>query len=142
MRLAYHGVVQKLRGLAKSPQGYQIVGEIHFDPRTALRLVRPFRGAHEGEIVRRRRSSLGGGARLQVDHQMLEHVGKREASDRRKDALLRAAGWEVVRVRTGGLEPLGPHDVVLRTAGTKTVPAIIDALRGIRGDLVVDAYRR
>lgn len=72
----------------------------------------------------------------------LEHVGRREASDRRKDALLRAAGWEVVRVRTGGLEPLGPHDVVLRTAGTKTVPAIIDALRGIRGDLVVDAYRR
>ncbi|MDT3315561.1 zinc-ribbon domain-containing protein [Microbacterium sp. KSW4-11] len=72
----------------------------------------------------------------------LEHVGKREASDRRKDALLRAAGWEVVRVRTGGLEPLGPHDVVLRTAGTKTVPAIIDALRGIRGDMVVDAYRR
>ncbi|MEW2012970.1 MULTISPECIES: zinc-ribbon domain-containing protein [Microbacterium] len=72
----------------------------------------------------------------------LEHVGRREASDRRKDALLRAARWEVVRVRTGGLEPLGPHDVVLRTAGTKTVPAIIDALRGIRGDLVVDAYRR
>ncbi len=72
----------------------------------------------------------------------LEHVGRREASDRRKDALLRAARWEVVRVRTSGLEPLGPHDVVLRTAGTKTVPAIIDALRGIRGDLVVDAYRR
>ncbi|MEU2204657.1 zinc-ribbon domain-containing protein [Microbacterium oleivorans] len=72
----------------------------------------------------------------------LEHVGRREASDRRKDALLRAARWEVVRVRTGGLEPLGPHDVVLRTAGTKTVPAILDALRGIRGDLVVDAYRR
>lgn len=72
----------------------------------------------------------------------LEHVGKREASDRRKDALLRAAGWEVVRVRTGGLEPLGPHDLVLRTAGAKTVPAILDALRGIRGDLVVDAYRR
>lgn len=72
----------------------------------------------------------------------LEHVGRREASDRRKDALLRAAGWEVVRVRTGGLEPLGPHDLVLRTAGAKTVPAILDALRGIRGDLVVDAYRR
>lgn len=72
----------------------------------------------------------------------LEHVGKREASDRRKDALLRAAGWEVVRVRTGGLEPLGPHDLVLRTAGATTVPAILDALRGIRGDLVVDAYRR
>lgn len=72
----------------------------------------------------------------------LEHVGRREASDRRKDALLRAAGWEVVRVRTGGLEPLGQHDVVLRAAGAKTVPAILDALRAIRGDLVVDAYRR
>lgn len=72
----------------------------------------------------------------------LEHVGTREASDRRKDALLRAAGWEVVRVRTGGLEPLGPHDVVLRTAGTRTVGAIVDALREIRGALLVDAYLR
>lgn len=72
----------------------------------------------------------------------LEHVGKREVSDRRKDTLLRAAGWEVVRVRTGGLEALGPNDVVVRSAGSRTVPAIVDALRGIRGELMVDAYLR
>jgi hypothetical protein len=72
----------------------------------------------------------------------LEHVGRREASDRRKDALLRAAGWEVVRVRTGGLEALGPHDVVLPGAGARAVPAIVDALRAVRGALMVDAYLR
>ncbi|WP_349310118.1 zinc-ribbon domain-containing protein [Microbacterium sp. MM2322] len=72
----------------------------------------------------------------------LEHVGKREASDRRKDSLLRAAGWEVVRVRTGGLEARGPNDVVVRSAGSRTVPTIVDALRGIRGELMVDAYLR
>lgn len=72
----------------------------------------------------------------------LEHVGRREASDRRKDALLRAAGWEVVRVRTGGLEALGPHDVVLPGTGPRAVPAIVDTLRTIRGALMVDAYLR
>lgn len=36
----------------------------------------------------------------------LEHVGRREASDRREDRALRAAGWEVVRLRTGSLNPL------------------------------------
>ncbi|WP_248171362.1 MULTISPECIES: zinc-ribbon domain-containing protein [unclassified Microbacterium] len=72
----------------------------------------------------------------------LEHVGSRETSDRRKDALLRAAGWEVVRVRTGGLQSLGEHDVVLTSAGRRTVPMLIEALRGIRGALLVDAYLR
>lgn len=72
----------------------------------------------------------------------LEHVGRRETTDRRKDALLRAAGWEVVRVRTGGLQPLGPHDVVVRTSGRRTVPMLVDALRDIRGPLLVDAYLR
>ena len=50
----------------------------------------------------------------------LEHVGKREDADRRKDRMLRAARWEVVRIRTGKLEKLGPHDLQLsigRAAG-------------------------
>ena len=70
----------------------------------------------------------------------LEHVGPREDADRRKDRLLRSAGWEVVRIRTGKLEKLGPHDLQLSTIGRKGVDRIVDALRGIRGPILVDAY--
>ncbi len=72
----------------------------------------------------------------------LEHVGRREQSDRRKDRALRAAGWEVVRVRTGALEPLGPHDLRLATWNRRAVDLLIDVFRGIRGPLLVDAYLR
>ncbi|MCT2221889.1 hypothetical protein [Dietzia cinnamea] len=34
-----------------------------------------------------------------------------DGNDPGKDAALRAAGWEVIRVRTGGLPLLGPYDV-------------------------------
>lgn len=72
----------------------------------------------------------------------LEHVGKREETDRRKDRALRAAGWEVVRIRTGALEPLGPHDLALSSLGAKSIARIVDELRAIRGALLVDAYLR
>lgn len=70
----------------------------------------------------------------------LEHVGAREDADRRKDRALRAAGWEVVRIRTGKLERLGPHDLQLSSIGRRGVERVIDALRDIRGALMVDAY--
>ena len=70
----------------------------------------------------------------------LEHVGTRQEADRRKDRALRAAGWEVVRIRTGKLEPLGPHDLQAATWSRKTLERLVDALRGIRGPLLVDAY--
>ena len=70
----------------------------------------------------------------------LEHVGAREESDRRKDRLLRRAGWEVVRIRTGRLEPLGPHDLQLSAWNTRAMPLLLDRLRDIRGPLLVDAY--
>lgn len=72
----------------------------------------------------------------------LEHVGAREDSDRRKDRLLRAAGWEVVRIRTGKLEKLGPYDLQLSSLGRKGLERLVDAFRDIRGDLFVDAYLR
>jgi hypothetical protein len=72
----------------------------------------------------------------------LEHVGKREDADRRKDRALRASGWEVVRVRTGKLEPIGPHDVQLASWSNRGCDRLIDALRDIRGPLLVDAYLR
>lgn len=72
----------------------------------------------------------------------LEHVGKREDADRRKDRAVRAAGWEVVRVRTGKLEPIGPHDIVMSAWTTRGSEMLVDALRSIRGALLVDAYLR
>jgi hypothetical protein len=72
----------------------------------------------------------------------LEHVGRREHADRRKDRLLREAGWEVVRIRTGKLEMLGPFDLQLAAVGRDTVPRLLDVFRGIRGALLVDAYLR
>jgi len=72
----------------------------------------------------------------------LEHVGHREEADRRKDRALRSAGWEVVRVRTGGLEALGPHDLVLSGMTRSTVPRLLDVFREVRGDLYVDAWLR
>jgi hypothetical protein len=72
----------------------------------------------------------------------LEHVGKREAADRRKDRGLRAAGWEVVRIRTGRLEKLGPHDLQLSGVNRRTCERILEEFRDIRGPLLVDAYLR
>jgi very-short-patch-repair endonuclease len=70
----------------------------------------------------------------------LEHVGKREDIDRRKDRLLRAAGWEVIRVRCGKLQRLGPHDIQASGVTKSLVTQIVDELAIIRGDLIVRAY--
>ncbi|WP_394686186.1 zinc-ribbon domain-containing protein [uncultured Microbacterium sp.] len=72
----------------------------------------------------------------------LEHVGTREAADRRKDRALRSAGWEVVRVRSGKLEPLGPHDLQVAAWNPAALDRLVEAFRGIRGSLLVDAYLR
>ena len=70
----------------------------------------------------------------------LEHTGRREDADRRKDRALRAAGWEVVRLRTGKLEPLGPHDLQLAAWNARALTRLVDVFRHIRGPLMVDAY--
>ena len=72
----------------------------------------------------------------------LEHVGRREEADLRKDRLLRASGWEVVRIRTGKLEKIGPYDLQLSSTGRRGIDHVIDTLREIRGPLLVDAYLR
>ncbi|MGD8194894.1 zinc-ribbon domain-containing protein [Herbiconiux sp. P18] len=72
----------------------------------------------------------------------LEHVGPREQTDRRKDRMLRAVGWEVVRVRCGRLQPIGPFDLVASGVTDKAVDALIERLRAARGDLFVNAYLR
>jgi hypothetical protein len=72
----------------------------------------------------------------------LEHVGPREASDRAKDRLLRAVGWEVIRVRCGKLQPIGPYDLVAGGVTDTLVGRILDRLGEIRGELFVAAYLR
>ena len=72
----------------------------------------------------------------------LEHVGKREEADRRKDRALRAVGWEVVRLRTGRLEAIGPYDLSLSGWNRTALGRLVDRLRDIRGPLLVDAYDR
>jgi hypothetical protein len=62
----------------------------------------------------------------------LEHVGKREEADRGKDRALRAAGWEVIRLRTGKLERLGPHDIQLKAWDLKGLDGLVDALCAVR----------
>jgi hypothetical protein len=70
----------------------------------------------------------------------LEHVGKREQADRRKDRVLRAAHWEIVRIRTGKLEKLGPYDLQLSSMNARGLDQLCDVLRDIRGSVLVDAY--
>ena len=72
----------------------------------------------------------------------LEHVGTRQDADLRKDRALRSARWEVVRIRTGRLEKLGPWDLQVSGTGKKTLAALLDVFRSIRGELIVEAYRR
>jgi very-short-patch-repair endonuclease len=72
----------------------------------------------------------------------LEHVGPREHSDRWKDRLLRQCGWEVVRIRTGRLQPLGPHDLPAASITAALVDRILDTLADLRGPLLLAAYLR
>ncbi|SMH27773.1 hypothetical protein SAMN06295885_0039 [Rathayibacter oskolensis] len=116
---------------------------LEFEPGlTAVRLGRPFFDHVEAwpDIVL-------GELRVAIEYDStgrhgLEHVGRREEADRRKDRALRSAGWEVVRVRTGRLLPLGPHDLLASGVTGALVDRLVDELREIRGSLLVDAWSR
>jgi very-short-patch-repair endonuclease len=70
----------------------------------------------------------------------LEHVGRREEIDQRKDRLLRAVGWEVIRIRCGKLQPIGPYDLLASGVSGALVDRIVDRLAEVRGDLIVRSY--
>jgi hypothetical protein len=110
--------------------------------RNAVRVARPFFTRHEvwPDIVIDE-------LRVAIEYDTtgrdgLEHVGRREAVDRQKDRLLRAAGWEVIRIRCGKLKPIGPWDIVASGVSEKTIERVIDRLGEIRGELIVASYRR
>ena len=67
------------------------------------------------------------------------HMGLKEASDLEKDDALREVGWEVVRIRAGGLTAFGPHSVVCSALTPAVVDEVVACMRRIRGDAAVDA---
>ena len=67
------------------------------------------------------------------------HLGLKEASDLDKDDALREVGWEVIRIRAGGLTAFGPYSVVCRTLTPAVVDEVVACMRRIRGDAAVDA---
>lgn len=66
------------------------------------------------------------------------HVGK-EKDDRTRNQLLAGAGWQVVRLRIGGLGPIGEHDVVAESESVTNeamdalASAVSDAVAGLPG---------
>ena len=69
------------------------------------------------------------------------HLGLKEASDLEKDDALREVGWEVIRIRAGGLEAFGPYSVVCRSLTVEAVDEVVRLMAVIRGDEAVDALR-
>lgn len=69
------------------------------------------------------------------------HRGLKESSDREKDAALAEVGWEVIRVRAGGLGPLGPHSVVCSGVSGLVVDRIMELLCELRGEEEVARLR-
>ncbi|MGR2753480.1 hypothetical protein [Agromyces arachidis] len=70
------------------------------------------------------------------------HRGLKQGTDLEKDAALREVGWEVIRIRGGGLGPMGPYSVVCRSVTAAVADEVVRLMRDIRGDAAVDAIRR
>lgn len=139
---AFHsGCAPRPASAAEGDLRARLTGRLHFEPGlNAVRVARPFFTHLEvwPDIVIAE-------LRVAIEYDTtgrdgLEHVGRREVVDRRKDRLLRAAGWEVVRIRCGTLQPIGPHDLVAPGVTSKLIDRLLEELRSIRGDLIVDCY--
>jgi very-short-patch-repair endonuclease len=67
------------------------------------------------------------------------HRGLKAGTDADKDDALREVGWEVIRVRAGGLDALGPNSIVCAGVTEAVADEIVARMRAIRGDAAVDA---
>ncbi|MDR5700186.1 hypothetical protein [Agromyces aerolatus] len=69
----------------------------------------------------------------------MAHRGLKAGTDADKDDALREVGWEVIRVRAGGLEALGPNSIVCGRLSSEVVDEVVRRMRRLRGDAAVDA---
>lgn len=69
------------------------------------------------------------------------HLGLKEASDREKDDALGEVGWEVIRVRAGGLESIGPNSIVCASLTADVADRIVARMVELRSADAVDALR-
>ena len=121
----------------------RVAGRFEFDlGNNAIRVAKPF--FHQLEIwpdivIPELRVAIEYDS---VGRHGLEHVGRHEEKDRRKDRMLRAVGWEVVRIRTGRLQAIGPHDLVAGSVTAALIDRLDDELALIAGELMVASYRR
>jgi very-short-patch-repair endonuclease len=67
------------------------------------------------------------------------HRGLKAGTDSDKDEALREVGWDVIRVRAGGLGPLGPNSIVCTSLTESVADEVVSAMRRLRGDAAVDA---
>jgi very-short-patch-repair endonuclease len=67
------------------------------------------------------------------------HSGLKQGSDVEKDEALAEVGWEVIRIRAGGLAAINANSIVCRTLGPAVIEAVLGRMRELRGDEAVDA---
>lgn len=67
------------------------------------------------------------------------HSGLKAASDLEKDEALHEVGWDVIRIRAGGLESISPTSIVCRALTVEVVDEVVAIMRRLRGDAAVDA---
>jgi len=67
------------------------------------------------------------------------HTGLKQGSDVEKDEALAEVGWEVIRIRAGGLESIGPNSIVCRALTPAVIDEVVARMRELRGDEAVDA---
>lgn len=67
------------------------------------------------------------------------HRGLKAGTDADKDDALREVGWDVIRVRAGGLGPLGPNSIVCAALTESVADEVVAQMRRLRGDAAVEA---
>jgi very-short-patch-repair endonuclease len=67
------------------------------------------------------------------------HTGLKQGSDVEKDEALAEVGWDVIRIRAGGLEAIDANSIVCHALTPAVIDRVVARMREIRGDDAVDA---
>lgn len=74
------------------------------------------------------------GFRIAIEYDSPGPSGKahgKASHDKERDIVLRSLGWEVIRIRVGGLSALGPYDVIARSPNAQAADAAAGQYRRI-----------